>query len=240
MPYGLLGNPSPVPMVDPFSSWFDPRGISGLVCWYDANASRSITISTGVSAWANLEGTSSRDLQQTTANNQPIVVNNFNGRSAIEFNGTTHFLQRAFSYARPCHEFVVARFTATGRNQGITDGSDFATKLLWHNSTNFIVYQGLNGQISDAYQNMRPFVIDSEFANATSIGRLNGSKFASGDGNAGTGVPVGMTVGKWGGGQSFYGAIAVAEIILYGRRLSSDEAARVRLYLSRKYAVSVA
>lgn len=218
---------------------FDPRRISGLVAWYDANVSTSITISTGVSNWANLEGTATRDLQQSTGNNQPLVVTGFNGKSAIQFNGTSHFLARTFSHANPCHEFVVCRVDVGSKSNAITDGGTFGRKLLYATSSNgLIVYQGQNGPVSgnNIFTAGTPFLADSEFANANSVGRFNGTQY--GTGNAGAGVPNGMTVGRW-PGIAQYGEVSVAEIILYERILSTAEAARVRRYLGGKYGITI-
>jgi len=35
MPYGMLGSPQPVPMVNPLAHEFSPRSIAGLVSWWD-------------------------------------------------------------------------------------------------------------------------------------------------------------------------------------------------------------
>lgn len=227
-------------LLRPVATGFNPKSLSGLVAWYDANVASSLTISTGVSNWANLEGTASRDLQQTTGNNQPLVVTGFNSKSAIQFNGTSHFLARTFSHANPCHEFVVARVDVADKTNAITDAGSFGRKLLYASSSNgLIVYQGQNGAVSanNALTAGTPFLADSEFANATSVGRLNGAQY--GTGNAGAGVPNGMTVGRW-PGISQYGEISVAEIILYERLLSPAEAARVRRYLAGKYGITLA
>ncbi|MFM8735390.1 MAG: hypothetical protein ACKOC8_09370 [Pirellulales bacterium] len=221
------------------SGAFNPKSISGLLAWYDATVPSSITVATGVSNWANLEGTASRDLQQTTGNNQPVLTANvFGNKSALLFDGVNDSMVRAFTVGKPCHEFVVFSVVTLNRNNAITDGSSFGTKMLWLNSSNQPqAYQAIGITSLTGLSANVATLADTEFNNANSVLRINGSQVASG--NTGANTPDGMTVGRW-GGQTVYGNIYVSEILLFNRLLASTEASRVRRYLSSKYGVVVA
>lgn len=108
MPYGLLGSPLPVPMVDPRARGFNPRSIANLALWLDASDSSTITTDTGVSVWADKSG-NGRNATQSTGNNQPTRTVTINGRLALTFDGTNDSLN--FSAVSRTNEtmLVVAR-----------------------------------------------------------------------------------------------------------------------------------
>jgi hypothetical protein len=90
---------------------FDPRTISGLIVWLDANDSSSYTIATGVSQWRDKSG-AGRNFSQATGNNQPIVSTvTQNGKAVLEFNGTSHQLQNGTNFLQiaSCTLFGVYR-----------------------------------------------------------------------------------------------------------------------------------
>lgn len=65
---------------------FKPDSISGIVHWWDANDSSTLTVSGGaVSEWRSKAGTLTK-ATQTTANNQPTTTT-VNGKTAIRFDG---------------------------------------------------------------------------------------------------------------------------------------------------------
>jgi hypothetical protein len=71
------------------SSTLDPRAISGIAFWLDANATSTFTLdgSNGVSTWAD-RTTNSRNATQTTASNRPTVNSlGFGGKQAVRFAG---------------------------------------------------------------------------------------------------------------------------------------------------------
>lgn len=71
MPRGLLGRPTPVPVV--FGAAPIPAAINGLAVWLDAADSSSCTAVDGqVSQWRDKSG-NGRHFEQTTANNRPTL-----------------------------------------------------------------------------------------------------------------------------------------------------------------------
>lgn len=74
------------------SGAFTPRSISGLLAWYDAADASTLTIATGVSAWADKSG-NNHTLRQPIGNNQPASgTRTIGGRNALDFDGTNDVL----------------------------------------------------------------------------------------------------------------------------------------------------
>lgn len=78
-------------LLRPRVSGFNPKSISGLWAWWDAGDDATITIDTGVSAWADKSG-NNRTASQAVGNNQPARNMTINGRSVLTFDGTNDTL----------------------------------------------------------------------------------------------------------------------------------------------------
>ena len=79
-------------LLRPRATGFNPKSISGLLAWYDASDSSTITVGTGVSAWADKSG-NGYTLRQSTANNQPVTgTRTIGGKNALDFDGTNDVL----------------------------------------------------------------------------------------------------------------------------------------------------
>lgn len=79
-------------LLRPRASGFNPKSIAGLLGWYDAADSSTITIATGVSAWADKSG-NGYTLRQSTANNQPATgTRTIGGKNALDFDGSNDVL----------------------------------------------------------------------------------------------------------------------------------------------------
>ena len=78
-------------LLRPRATGFNPKSISGLVGWWDASDSATVTLNSGnVSAWADKSG-NGRTLSQATAANQPAYTTGaVNGRNAIVWPSTTN------------------------------------------------------------------------------------------------------------------------------------------------------
>jgi len=92
MPYGLLGRPTPVPIINDRAA-IDPRDISGLSVWYDASDWSTITLNgSAVSQWGDKSG-NGLHASQSTANNQPTyAANRRNGLAVVTFDGVNDSL----------------------------------------------------------------------------------------------------------------------------------------------------
>lgn len=94
------------------SGAFTPRRIAGLAAWYDAADATTLTIATGVSAWAD-KSDNNLTLTQGVGNNQPIsATRTIGGKNALDFNGSssallTDFNIGAFTTSRAFTAFAV-------------------------------------------------------------------------------------------------------------------------------------
>lgn len=79
-------------LLRPRASGFNPRAISGLIAWYDAADSATLTVSTGVSSWADKSG-NGYTLRQSIGNNQPATgTRTIGGKNALDFDGSNDLL----------------------------------------------------------------------------------------------------------------------------------------------------
>jgi hypothetical protein len=83
-------------LLRPRATGFNPKSISGLAFWLDANDSSTVTLASGaVSSWASKSGSGSpRTFTQSTANNRPTTTT-VNGKTAIRFDGVNDSLGNA-------------------------------------------------------------------------------------------------------------------------------------------------
>ena len=104
-------------LLRPRATGFNPKSISGLAFWLDANDSSTVTLASGaVSSWASKSGSSSpRTFTQTTANNRPTTTT-VNRKTAILFDGVNDSLENTTA-DDPANRSVfaaVVRGTGTG------------------------------------------------------------------------------------------------------------------------------
>lgn len=84
---------------------YSPSRDTGVIAWYDASDSSTITISTGVSEWRDKSGNGNHATQATGANQPTYLTNDFNGLNVVSFNGSTHRL--AHTYAQSASNFSI-------------------------------------------------------------------------------------------------------------------------------------
>lgn len=100
---------------DPAWHWWSPADLPDLWGWWDADAASTFHYSSGttVSEWRDKSG-NARHLAGSAERNATI-----NGRTALAFNGTSHFLERDPVPAPPLGStlLAVARNTETGAVQ---------------------------------------------------------------------------------------------------------------------------
>ena len=84
-------------LLRPRASGFNPRSISGLALWFDANDSSTITtVSGAVSQWNSKVG--GYTATQTTANNRPAYsATSFNGKAGVSFDGSNDQLDSTYN-----------------------------------------------------------------------------------------------------------------------------------------------
>lgn len=112
-------------LLRPRQTGFDPKSISGLVMWLDANDAATVTLASGaVSAWNDKSG-SGINASQSVANNRPTPTT-VNGRTAILFDGVNDGLD--FTGVSRTEEtwIIAAAQTAdqSGQRTILSDGTD--------------------------------------------------------------------------------------------------------------------
>jgi hypothetical protein len=228
------------------SSGFDPRKISGLVAWWDAQVASSYDIETGVSEWRDLSG-NGHTVTQSITNNQP-TPSTINGRTALLFDGSNDSLASAapvLNLASTADQTVFFVMQAAGTEAGY---------ILREGTTadGFGFYAQTNSTI------LYPFTVSSV---SNGIGRSNnagnvhgmvlqsGSSILSVDGAAGSSVSISfsaptapLVIGNRTGGTSaatfFDGRIG--SLIFYDRALTASERQKVERWLGQRWGITVA
>jgi hypothetical protein len=229
------------------SSSFTPKSISGLVAWWDASASSSISLdgSNNVSSWADLSG-NSRTLSQTTANNRPAYNTAVaNGKPVVNFDGSNDAMLATFTLAQPCHYFMVWRYDSAyvSGNPRVFDGATGGSMSFFRSTSAQMALNAggsnLSVNISDA--DGQAFSVTEIRVNGASSSVLrNGVDRTANPGtNIGSGSAGGIYLGVYGNGFSAPGDVSFAEILIYSSVLSGTNASKVRSYLGKKYGISV-
>ena len=210
-----------------------PTNISDLYAWYDATDVTTITKdgSDRVSKWENKEGTTARDLVQTTSGNQPLWLSaNRNGKDVIDFatSSTGRWMKTSSmqsTVAQPISIVVVVEMPSndsTSRDllQGHSSSKPFP--VFNKNSANdsFHISMGTNlgwteTGVADTWQYMTLI-----FNTTASEIRRGGVQKASG--NAGTGVASPLRVGVSWNNDAFWNA-KIMHVIFYSKLLSASE-----------------
>jgi hypothetical protein len=99
-------------LLRPRATGFNPKSIAGLAAWYDASDSTTVPTATGVSQWRDKSG-NNRTLVQSVGLDQPTRTATINGKSAIVFDGTNHYLSCMGGSFSNQTMFIVARRDAT-------------------------------------------------------------------------------------------------------------------------------
>lgn len=235
-------------LLRPLASGFNPKTIAGLSLWLDAADASTITVSTGVSVWADKSG-NGRNAAQATGGKQPAYSSTINGKNVVTFQGTDDTMQigaNAAFNATSQTIIVVARQNANA-NQALWYKADSnsavgvimryrSAPFFWHYQKNDASAETLSHNAS-TNSNVNVFVTVLE--PAAQAGYTNGSLVASAtvttayDNNSGPWLGSRRDVGE-------YLQANIAEVLHWNRALSASERSRVERYLGRKWGVTVA
>jgi hypothetical protein len=232
---------------------FTPRNISSIALWLDASDSASITTATGVSEWRDKSG-NGRNFTQTTENNQPaLTANARNGRAVLTFDGTNDSLSGPAGFSLTSTHSVFAVVNPTVRKiAAIISGSVNTEFTYGDGSSSFsgskfavfgvarAVYGG--GTITTAAYQVVSVVCSGGTLPSNLSMWTNGAGGPVSTETAGT-APVAaitapITIGTLLGSQFWNGVIA--EVVIYGRTLSTADRQSVERWLGRKWGISVA
>ena len=223
---------------------FSPADISDLYAWYDMSEVSTITKdgSNRVSKVENKEGTTARDLLQSTGGDQPLWVSaSRNGLDVVDFDDD-RWLQTSSALTeidQPVTAFIVLE----------TPAGDAGNDKWWYNShsdtsQNFATYS--NEDAADTFAVRVSNVLDVSFADGAGVWqyvttqfnttatklRMNGVEKLSGD--VGTEGFSGLFLG----GYSDIGNnlnTPIGEFIIYNKLVSGSELTSMETYLKDKW-----
>ena len=234
-------------LLRPTASGFNPKSIAGLSLWLDAADASTITLSTGVSVWADKSG-NGRNASQATGGKQPAYSSTINGKNVVTFQGTDDTMQigaNAAFNATSQTIIIVSRQNANA-NQALWYKADSnsavgvitryrASNVFWHYQKN----DGTAETLAVANTNSNVNVFATVLEPAAQAGYTNGSLVVSTtvttayDNNSGPWLGSRRDVGE-------YLQADIAEVLFWNRALSASERSRVERYLGRKWGVTVA
>ena len=222
-----------------FGTAFNPLSVTGLVMWYDANDSGTITKdgSNRVSAW-NDKSLVGNNLAQGTGADQPLWVDSIqNGKPIIRFDGVSEFMAdlTTSTYSQP-NTLFFAGTSPNADGESMFDGGGSTRNLLNRQGTNtYRIYAGTGatgGTASTSFQIFRVL-----FSNGSGELDINGSVILTGQtiNTFGMANPI---IGAFdSSGPSGFGDIDVCEILFYNASLSSGDKTAVLNYLNSKWLI---
>jgi hypothetical protein len=227
---------------------------------YDANA----VISTGpqmwlrsdfgivssagaVSQWTDISGSNCVAIQSTPANQPTLITNAINNLPAVNFNGSSQYLQlpvQVFRFIGGFTIFVVtkpASSTASGQIMSIGQGTISSSFGFGQNSGNtyFYVYSGTSpSSVSNTTAVSQQYQLVEALYNDVNTGTLFNNGNQTAQSTSLFGEPTINTannyIGQSTAGGSFYSG-QIAELIAYAGPLTTIQRAQIEGYLLRKY-----
>lgn len=231
------------------SSTFTPASLTGLIGWYDAQNSGSITQSSGlVSQWNDLSTIANNVSQATSANQPTYGATSFNSKPGIRFfaTGSSNFLQSSalpVASINDCTVFVVfniatiAGYSTLYALGGSGDEFDIAVRQT---TPNFAILYSSNTTPNEADSSISLSTATNYYgcwqrSSGTTSFRINGSADATTTAQANNiTIAVSSTlIGGDNAGEPFDGTIA--EVIVYNRALTVTEIGQVETYIKSRW-----
>ena len=224
---------------------------TNLKLWLRTDAGTSTTINEAqLTTWYDVSGNGNNAEQTNNSFWRPYYfVNQYNGKPAIVFNGSTSHLvlptTTTLGIQNSDYEiFIVAGSDYPNRidflysaNAGEFEmhlGGAAGVRTIPTNNTNY-----LDKGTSNDYQNSQAHIFSARISSASGVVRVDGEDGGSNSGNnlhTSTASQVALGI-RQGGTYPFAGKMS--EVLLYNRVLTSSERAQVENYLSYKYAINV-
>lgn len=238
---------------------WNPHVLGGVAQWLDAQDSRTVEIGTGVSAWRDKSG-HGRDLVQATATRQP-TYSGTGAAAKLLFDGIDDRMGGApfFEDIPAMTAFVVLTTTTAVLSRPIYNEDSAAapagalyfvarmsSATLGRNSTQIKsdAATTVNGEGTETfYANGTPVIIshvDRRANNGVDVYR-NGTANFTGAGTAvfgGAYTPTALSLAFRTAFPSVFAAIAMHEIIVYGRALTTTERQMVEGYVAHRWAIA--
>ena len=236
-------------LLRPLASGFNPRSIPNLELWLDASDASTITVSTGVSVWADKSG-NGRNATQATGGKQPAYTNTLNGKNIVTFQGTDDTLQIANNAAfnTSAVTYIIIARQAAANNESLfykasatsgIDGFIFryrAGTVIWPYQKN----DGNAATLSYASNTNTNANIYSVTLDASAqAAHVNGTQVAT----ATVATGYSDTGPLWLGSRRDIGEFLngdIAEVLFFSRALTPSERGRIEKALGRKWGITVA
>jgi len=219
----------------------NPGTMSGSVAWFRGDFGIVTSNSGSVSNWSDQSsvGDSNRDLAQETVANQPVFIamSQFNGKMALEFNGTSMFLTSSTwsgdaPYSSPLSYHSVFRHDTLGTSPYIVDqASGGGNRVAWLFAAVAQLYAGTDGTTS-----WTPALAEKYSAVFNYINSTSSELYPTRDGvaqsgpNPGTNTLASMTVGtRYTHTEGFMDGV-IAELAAFNHELTSAERRTLRRY----------
>lgn len=224
---------------------------AGIVTWLKANNGVS-TSGSDVITWKDLSSTSNSPTQPSAGSRPTLVSSAINGHPAIEFNGSTQFLQFGSgfnSFSSGASIFIVTKPTAVTANARLFDFGNGATDnnfyLSQPNNTDFSFYVYSNSSPTSVTATSAVTLNQYQVLEAVHTGSTTASLFTTGTlktqgsvANIATTTRSGNFLGRDYAGSLFFQG-QIAEVIIYNKALTAQERKGVESYLFSRYAIAV-
>jgi hypothetical protein len=212
-------------LLRPTPTGFDPRRIAGLVAWWDASDSSTVTLNgSRVSQWSNKISGAPAMVQNDAANQPLYVTGGRNGRNIIQIDSTSRWLNNTTTTQVGFFAAVIAP----------TGTQSFGSTL------SFVGKHGLirNGTGNNAYFSPSSLFPEAAYRKNGAFTTLYGTDWAVFS-QGGTVDTRAARIDVDGAG-SVRSTCEVAEVLIYDRNLGSTERSTLERALGRKWGITVA
>lgn len=222
------------------SSWEENAGASPPPS--AVNTSSSEASFTGVTEWADQSG-NGNNATVTPYCNPQIILNQLNGKPAIDFDGTKYFISNNQNLNNNSSIFVVVKSRGNHGTLISTSNQQGINFFLYDTPNNSIAVGVTNLALiaNDEANNGNNWMIASTIRsnNLTSIIYKNGSQVTTGDYDTSSLSPNdNLVIGTDADLNQYWNTDGqMAEIIVYTRAVTTPERQQVEAYLNTKYAI---
>lgn len=212
-----------------------PNSVSGLEAWYKAD-SISQADGTAISTWTD-SSSNGRDISNTGSNRPTYKTGILNSQPIVRFDGADDWLERNASFING-NDWTVIAVAKSSAGTGVIASNDTNPSRGW------VFYRSTaGGNFETSGAGGTTYTASSGFDISTVRGGI--SIYVNGAFNnmSTRSIPVNTAffdVGRraYPGAETYLNG-DIAEIIIYGKKLSLTERAQVEAYLASKYALSI-
>lgn len=216
---------------------FLPTSVAGCVLWLRADL--GVTLSSGVSAWAD-QSAAGHSVSEST--NKPTFNASGalgNSQPSISFTGNTQLKSATWGVAlpQPLTLFIVAKQITSGTKYLFDNLSDPTQCFVFGQAPTTLLDCGNPTDTNNTYDTTQPSIFIVTFNGASSNIRLTANTPQANQ-NMGAAGLTGTTIGNYAGGGSFAGW-EIAEVALFSNVVSSTDAASLNSYAHTRYGIMI-